>query len=289
MKKTIIFLMILSIFCVTSCQYNNKKTTVSESILSTISSLPETREMGTDNETTAYSVLTKVLEDYNYNIETQTINYTLADNGIAIEASNLFPINLKKLKEGKTNNIIAKHKQYNASNKDIIISAHYDTSPYPGANDNASGVSVLLELAKNINNTNQYNIIYVLFSGEENFLLGSEYYVSKLTDEEKTNIAAVINLDTLSGNAEPEISFAGQAYTQAYYLFQDTFEKHLAVNLNPPYSSGDEIPFNKAGIPSLSIGQEGENLHTTKDTIENLDMADLIKVYSVISEAIKEL
>ena len=284
-----IFVIFALILLVAGCSNNSEDVSVSETLLSTIKLLPETRELGTDEEIKTCTILKDMLEKFNYNVELQKIKYSLSENGIAIESGKPFPTNLKKIKDGETHNIIARQKQYDFSKKDILIVAHYDTTSFPGVNDNASGVAVLVELAKKFDKTDKFSLIYVLFSGEENFLLGSEHFVNKLSEKEKNNIAAVINLDTLSGNSTPEISFAEQDYTPAYFLFEKTFEKYFSVNLNPPYSSGDEIPFNGAGIPSLSIGQEGENLHTTEDTLDNLDVNDLVKVYIALSETLNSL
>lgn len=302
MKKIIVLAIVALMTFLTGCNQNTnvgpsdistkgqtEVISTADSIKATIKSLPAVRELGTDNEKQACKILTEKLLDYNYKVETQVIEYSLADGGFAIERSEPFPVNLKKIGEGKTSNIVAKHKQYNSSKKDIIIIAHYDTTAFPGANDNASGVAVLIEIAKNIKDLKDYNLVFVLFSGEEKMLLGSQYFVNNLSDAERENIAAVINLDTLSGDAEPEIAFASHKHTAAYYMFENVFKNELNVNLSPAYSTGDEIPFDSAGITSMSIGQKGENLHTNQDVIENLDMNDLIFVYNVLSGALKTL
>lgn len=301
MNNTTIIVLMLSILFMTGCSNNyiiehlnppSKETEyiyLENSIKSTIESLPKIRALNTNGEKEACAILAKTLSDYNYDVELQPINYSISDNGWAVESRKPFPTNFNKTAEGETYNIIAKHKQYDFSKKDIIITAHYDTTSFPGANDNASGVAVLMEIAKNAGILKDYNLIYVLFSGEESFLLGSEFFVENLSDIEKSNINAVINLDTLSGESEPEITFASQTYTEAYYLFEEIFKNHLSVNLTPSYSSGDEIPFNNAEIPSLSIGQEGENLHTDKDVVENLDMDDLVHAYNTLYEALQNM
>lgn len=301
MKNSITSVIILLMLIITGCRNNSiseysnsplkeiEYSYPADSIKSTIESLPEVRSLGSKGEKDACAILEKKLTDYNYGVKLQKIKYKMSDNNLAIEAGKTFPANLKKIAEGETNNIIAKNKQYDSSKKDIIITAHYDTTSFPGANDNASGVAVLMEIAKKIGVIKNYNLVFVLFSGEENLLLGSEYFVEHLSDVEKNNISAVINLDTLSGNAEPEITFAGQSYTEAYYLFEEVFKNFFPVNLNPPYSSGDEIHFEKAGIPALSIGQEGENLHTDKDVLENLDMDDLVYVYNTLFAALESI
>ena len=90
----------------------------------------------------------------------------------------------------------------------ILICAHYDTilkanvedavSRAPGANDNASGVSAILEIARILYTQPQmkYGIQYVLFSGEEQDLLGSEHY-AQFIKEKGIQIHRLINLDMI--------------------------------------------------------------------------------------------
>ena len=93
-------------------------------------------------------------------------------------------------------------------NKYILICAHYDTilkantkdviSRAPGANDNASGVSAILEIARILYNQPQmnYGIQFILFSGEEQSLLGSEHY-AQYVKENGIEIFRLINLDMI--------------------------------------------------------------------------------------------
>lgn len=58
----------------------------------------------------------------------------------------------------------------------MIISAHYDSSPTSlGANDNGSGVAIVLEIAQILKNIDMpYNIEFIMFSGEEKYMLGQD-------------------------------------------------------------------------------------------------------------------
>ena len=91
------------------------------------------------------------------------------------------------------------------SNKTIILCAHYDTILYPnreditskapGADDNASGVSALLEIARIMLNVNtEYTIQFVFFSGEEQGFWGSKHYAQKVKDE-NLDLTLVVNMD----------------------------------------------------------------------------------------------
>lgn len=102
-------------------------------------------------------------------------------------------------------NVICNKKGIN--NQCIIICAHYDSrikdladfeSRSPGANDNASGVSAVLEIARLINKQNLgYTVQFALFSGEEQGLLGSKNYV-KFVKQNNIDIYRVVNLDMIA-------------------------------------------------------------------------------------------
>ena len=87
----------------------------------------------------------------------------------------------------------------------IVIGAHHDHLGtdketglyYPGANDNASGVAMLVELAEKYKDvTTSCNLLFVAFGGEEKGMLGSTYFVGNLPVK-KENIKAMINLDVI--------------------------------------------------------------------------------------------
>ena len=98
------------------------------------------------------------------------------------------------------------HKQ-GETNKIIIICGHYDTvlgdnpedtvSRAPGANDNASGVAAILEIARILFSVDlKYSIRFVLFSGEEQGLRGSEHYADAIK-RRKEDLTLLINLDMI--------------------------------------------------------------------------------------------
>jgi Zn-dependent M28 family amino/carboxypeptidase len=106
--------------------------------------------------------------------------------------------------EFELRNVICKKK--GANDKLIIICAHYDCimnnkgdseSRAPGANDNASGVSAIIEIARILaNETLRHSIQFVFFAGEEQGLLGSKSY-AKCIREEDIDLYRLINLDMI--------------------------------------------------------------------------------------------
>lgn len=120
---------------------------------------------------------------------------------------NSFNLEIKgTIKKYNSANVVANLKTTKKDNKEIIICAHYDSyAESPGADDNASGVAAVIELArttfKNLSKLNGYNIKFITFSGEEKGLLGSRHYLDTHSDELK-NCILLINLDQIGGHGK---------------------------------------------------------------------------------------
>lgn len=103
--------------------------------------------------------------------------------------------------DGGGGNIIGIQKGVSKPNQQIIICAHFDSRPYsgpaPGADDNGSGTSAVLEAARILSKyKTDYTIIYALWDNEEIGLLGSYYYAQQASSK-KDSIVAVINMDMI--------------------------------------------------------------------------------------------
>jgi hypothetical protein len=86
--------------------------------------------------------------------------------------------------------------------QEIIVSAHYDSWRGPGANDNASGVAVMLELARYFHSLKvppTVSMRFIAFGGEEAGLLGSKAYLLK-HQTELQNCELLFNIDQIGGD-----------------------------------------------------------------------------------------
>jgi Zn-dependent M28 family amino/carboxypeptidase len=205
-------------------------------------------------------------------------------------------------------NVICNRKGIN--NQCIIICAHYDSrikdladfeSRSPGANDNASGVSAILEIARLINKQNlDYTVQFVLFSGEEQGLLGSKNYV-KFVKENNIDIYRVVNLDMIAypklnrgiviierdNNTNPQhnrvkendiasIEFGKVMSDMSYYT-------DLKINLDSIWNS-DYEPFEAEGIVVIGVydgsADETQNSHY-HDVSDEPSLIDWNYLYSV--------
>lgn len=115
------------------------------------------------------------------------------------------------IEQGPHYNIVAKLPGSVSPEKEIIISAHYDSVMDAAFCDNGAGTSAVLELAKVFSEATrdgiykpQYTLVFIAFAGEELGLVGSVNYVKQHASE-LSNIVAVINLDSL-GSEKLEMS-----------------------------------------------------------------------------------
>jgi Zn-dependent M28 family amino/carboxypeptidase len=180
----------------------------------------------------------------------------------------------------------------------IIFGAHYDsriyadqdpdpskrTLPVPGANDGASGVAVLLEMARTLPHKLDKQVWLVFFDAEDNgdiagwdWLLGSQAFVAQL--QGKPDAAIIIDM---IGDADQNIyleknstpGFSTQIWAKAAELgYSSRFipiPKHNMID--------DHTPFLQAGIPAVDIIDfDYPYWHTTQDTIDKVS-AESLKV-----------
>ncbi|RMF83856.1 MAG: M28 family peptidase [Nitrospinota bacterium] len=176
------------------------------------------------------------------------------------------------------------------SHAPLIIGAHYDHLGYgeygskadsppqlhPGADDNASGVAVMLEMARQFalqKTPPRRSLLFIAFSGEELRLLGSSYYVQHPVMPLEQSMA-MLNLDMVGRMEGGKLIVfgAGTAREWPHILrgVNSSFHFELALNLEESGAS-DQAPFYQKGMPVLHFftGAYPEH-HTPADTWERL-------------------
>ena len=168
----------------------------------------------------------------------------------------------------------------------ILIGAHRDHFgeqaglKFPGADDNASGTAVMLEVARRLATDEkkpQRSVLVVSFDGEERGFLGSKHYVhNPAWPLEKT--VAMINLDHVGvGNGTLTVGVTGLAKSITQQAAADVglAEK---IKLYGYFPGGDHVPFFEAGIPTITIVSAGihPHFHQPSDTAATIN-PDVIK------------
>jgi len=168
----------------------------------------------------------------------------------------------------------------------IVFSAHYDhigrmgkNTYFPGANDNASGVAMLLDLAKTLNSRNQkphYSIAFIFFSGEELGLLGSRYYTQNPVFE-LDKIKVLLNLDMVGSGDKGITIVNGKVFTSEFDKLKNINDqqKYLPeVKSRGAAANSDHYFFYEKGVKSFFIYTRGEykEYHNINDKYENLPL-----------------
>ena len=205
---------------------------------------------------------------------------------VSLNIHNVFKSNIK------TQNLIA-YVEGKKKNKFIVISAHYDHLGqmghdvyFPGANDNASGVAMLLYMAKYFSeNQPKYSIVFMAFGAEEAGILGSKYYVEHPLFPLK-DIRFVVNCDIM-GTGDQGVTVVNGT------VHKKEFKKLAVLNLENKYvekvqvrgraSNSDHYWFSQRQIPAVFIYTMGgitayHDVFDKSETLPLTDFSDLSKL-----------
>lgn len=194
------------------------------------------------------------------------------------------------------------------SDQSIVLSAHYDHlglgwpdvhagnegKIHPGADDNASGVSVLIELARNLvaEGGGSRNLVFAAFSGEEAGLQGSRYYVSHPLFP-VVGIRGVVNMDTVGRLNDGDIAVHATGTADEWqHIFRGVGFVTGIKSRNVPARVGgsDQDSFIDAGVPAVQIFTGAHaDYHRPTDTPDKIDDAGLVKVATFVKEALAYL
>ncbi len=185
----------------------------------------------------------------------------------------------------------------------IFITAHYDhlggmgkDTYFPGANDNASGVALLLSLAKYYAaHPQKYSIGFILFAGEEIGLLGSKYYTENPIVPLK-NIRFLTNTDLAGTGVDGITVVNATVFPKEFALMQkiNTEGSYLkAVNPRGKASISDHYFFTEKGVPSFFFYTLGgiaayHDVYDKAATLPLNEQADLEKLIIKFNEGLQQ-
>lgn len=176
----------------------------------------------------------------------------------------------------------------------IVISAHYDhlggmgkDTYFPGANDNASGTSLLLGLAKYYaKNPRPFTIAFICFAGEEAGLKGSEYFTRNPLIPLK-NIRFLLNLD-LEGTGDEGVTVvnATEFPKEFAYLNEANNQGNYVVKINArgKAANSDHYWFSEKGVPAFFMYTLGgiKAYHDVFDKASTLPLTEYTDLYKLI-------
>lgn len=243
-------------------------------------------------------IIVKLEKKLTWSVASEVADYTL----IQVDKANLAAepkkitaiIDNKLIHDFKAANVYGLVKGTKYPDSIIFITAHYDhlggmgTDTYfPGANDNASGVTLLLSLAKYYAaNPQPYSIGFICFAGEEAGLIGSKYYVAHPVKPLK-NISFLLNLD-LEGTGSDGITVVNATEFPRQFSYMqsiNTNKKYLAaVNVRGKAANSDHYYFSEHGVPAFFMYTIGgiAAYHDVFDKAETLPLTEMQDLYRFI-------
>lgn len=202
-----------------------------------------------------YSVAKNVSQSCEIEIDRHQFN-AIPEN-IEVNIQNRF------VSEFESRNIGCKINGSSSSDSMIVFTAHYDhlggigkKTFFAGANDNASGVSMVLNLIRFYKeHPPKYTTVFVFFAGEEAGLLGSKFFVEHAPFDLR-KIKFLINLDLLGTGDEGIMVVNGAVYEKEFALLgQLNSEKQLlpSIKKRGKAANSDHYWFSEAGVPCFFI------------------------------------
>ncbi len=194
----------------------------------------------------------------------------------------------------ESQNVFAVIKGMEVPDSFLVFTAHYDhlgmlgkNTYFPGANDNASGVSLLLNLSKEISkNPLKYSVAFIFFTGEEAGLVGSHYFVEHPLIP-LNHIKFLVNVD-LAGTGDDGIKVVNGAIdTLHFQKLKALNEKYGLMKTVQPRgkaANSDHYFFTQAGVPSFFIYTLGgiNAYHDIYDRAATLPLTDYEDYYKLL-------
>lgn len=192
----------------------------------------------------------------------------------------------------------------------VVVTAHYDHlgvrdgQIYNGADDNASGVAVLLQLAAHYGGTAaarpEHSLIFAALDAEEIGLVGAGELVKKFRAE-KRDVALDVNLDMVGHSERGELYASGAYHTPT---LRPTLERvaagapvKLLIGHDRPEqghddwtNQSDQYAFHKAGVPFVYFGVEDhKDYHKPSDDFDTLTRDFFVAAAETVLEAVRAL
>lgn len=303
MRNFLIFFFLISFF---SCSNHLvEKSNIKDDVSFLADDVLEGRQTGTEGEKKAANYIAKRFKDLGLTAK-GTKNFHQEFSFIPKTDSHA-EVTFTKNEDGSiTGRNVIGYINNDAQNT-IVIGAHYDHLGYGGdgslfrdsikaihngADDNASGTAVMLDLARKLNTTNtNNNYLFIAFSGEEMGLLGSNYFVKNPTINTKA-VSYMINMDMV-GRLKKDSALAVYG-TGTSPMFKQVLKAHNTkfklIENESGVGPSDHTSFYLADIPVLHFftGQH-EDYHKPSDDAEKLNYQGMETISKYIFDVISDL
>jgi hypothetical protein len=168
------------------------------------------------------------------------------------------------VRAGRSANLVAATADYSPDQPHLVVGAHLDTVPRaPGAEDNASGIGVLLAVAESVAEARtRLPVVFVAFGAEEprgptdaDHHYGSRHYVTALSAEQRRNLRGMVSLDRVGvGRVLPVCGASTGRDRLEDALLRAADRAKVAATSCGQNRSSDHWSFARAGLPGVRLG-----------------------------------
>ncbi len=217
-------------------------------------------------------------------IQKNAIKHTMIEMEIDIESASI---------DHQTQNVIASVNGKLYPDSFVVITAHYDhlgmfgEALFPGANDNASGVAMMLDLMNTIaKNPLDYSVLFIAFAGEEAGLLGSYYYTQNASVP-LNKMAVLLNLDLMATGDKGMTAVNATEFPAEFKLLQYINEQgNYLPNINSrgKAQNSDHYYFTEAGVKSFFFYLMGDYhfYHDIDDKASAISLSKYNEAYKLV-------
>jgi len=198
----------------------------------------------------------------------------------------------------------------NWSSQSVVVSAHYDHLGYGwpdvksgnkgkihyGADDNASGVAVLLDLARAFSSEVKQqprSIVFAAFTAEEAGSLGARHYIENARQYPADQVIGNLNMDTVGRLGDNKVLILGSSSAKEWpFIFMGAsavtgVETQIVTQ---EIDASDHVAFVEAGVPGIQFFSGfSPDYHQPTDTADKLDFNGMVKVAAIVREGIEYL
>jgi Zn-dependent M28 family amino/carboxypeptidase len=206
-----------------------------------------------------------------------------------------------KVKAGTSQNVVAEPPGFDPTKPHLVVGGHLDSVPdTPGANDDASGPSVILELARLARLApTRMPVVFVAFGAEERrrqsptkseYALGSQHYIDVMSSARRRALKGMINIDMVGAGSRVQVIGSSGPVVGALYSTARRLRIPVVTAATISQGFSDHITFQAAGFP-VGWLWAGDNptLHTPQDRMDVIQVTELARIGRVAWATLRTL
>ncbi|MGI8646523.1 MAG: M28 family metallopeptidase [Nocardioides sp.] len=216
--------------------------------------------------------------------ELRALGYDLRRQSVSVPGGDSWGV---QVEAGTSVNVVATLPNVDLARPHLVVGAHLDTVPQaPGAEDNASGIGVLLAAASAAaQGSTRLPVAFVAFGAEEprgptdaDHHYGSRQYVAELGPAERRAVRGMVSLDRVGVGAAVPVGSASEGGDEAQRAVLAAAERASVPVVDDYNRSSDHWQFVQAGMPGVRLGSTPyAAYHSAADTPEVVQPAQLAR------------